>query len=318
LTGCVSFRYGQCHQDIACAGRILCRVVSCTPAYLLDNACSTTSMTDNKTAQHNAACLETPPFIGREYALALARGGGAWITGRDGGVFCFGGTNFFGSTGGHPLNQPVVAIAAAPANDGYWLVARDGGVFCFGNTGYYGSTGGVPLVAPMVGLAPTPNGQGYWLVASDGGVFCFGNASFYGSIGGTPLASPIVAITPTHDGTGYWLLASDGGVFAFGSASYFGSLGGSSTDSLVGGLVSTPTQAGYWIWEQNGEVHPFGDAPSLSDWRAGAGGPAVLSGNGVDAFYGLDVAADGTSHTLWAISRLGPPPVAQPFDLTAM
>lgn len=319
LTGCVSFRYGQCHQEIACAGRILCRVVSCTPAYLLDNACSTTAMTDNNTAQHNAPCLQAPAFVGRAYAVT-ARGGAALVAGRDGGVFCFGGANFLGSTGGQRLNQPVVGIAPTPGDDGYWLVARDGGVFCFGRAGFFGSTGGIPLDAPIVGMAPTPNGQGYWLVASDGGVFCFGNASFYGSTGGKPLTSPIVAITVAHDGTGYWLLASDGGVFAFGSANYFGSLGGAANNTLAAGLVTTPTQAGYWIWEQNGEVHPFGDAPALSDWHAAAaaGTAPPLAAGGVDAFFALDVAGDASTHTLWAISQFGPPPLARAFSLTPM
>jgi hypothetical protein len=58
--GCVTFRYGQCHQEVACAGRIACRVVTCTPAYLVDNGCSTSSMTDEFTAQQNAPCLQAP------------------------------------------------------------------------------------------------------------------------------------------------------------------------------------------------------------------------------------------------------------------
>ena len=54
---CNQFRYGQCHQEIACYGPVVCRVISCIPPYLLDPACTTTVATDNATATHNAPCL---------------------------------------------------------------------------------------------------------------------------------------------------------------------------------------------------------------------------------------------------------------------
>ncbi|MEX6431153.1 hypothetical protein, partial [Ferrimicrobium acidiphilum] len=90
-----------------------------------------------------------------------------------------------GLTGSHPLNAPIVGMAAAPNGGGYWLVAADGGVFDFGDAHFYGSTytygltgltGSHPLNAPIVGMAAAPNGGGYWLVAADGGVFDFGDA----------------------------------------------------------------------------------------------------------------------------------------------
>jgi hypothetical protein len=60
--GCTEFRYGQCHQEIACSGRISCRVVSCTPPWLLDSTCSTVAQTDEATANHFAPCQNgTPP-----------------------------------------------------------------------------------------------------------------------------------------------------------------------------------------------------------------------------------------------------------------
>jgi hypothetical protein len=58
--GCAEFRYGQCHQEIACSGRISCRVVSCTPPWLLDPTCSTVAQTDDSTANHFAACQNGP------------------------------------------------------------------------------------------------------------------------------------------------------------------------------------------------------------------------------------------------------------------
>ena len=153
-------------------------------------------------------------------------GGGYWLAASDGGLFAFGDAPFYGSMGAAPLRQPVRAIAATPDGRGYWLVAADGGVFAFGDAAYYGSTGAVVLHSPVVGMAPTPDGRGYWLVAANGGVFAFGDAPFYGSMGATPLRQPVRAIAATPDGLGYWLVAADGGVFAFGDAAYYGSTGG--------------------------------------------------------------------------------------------
>jgi len=59
--GCTAFRYGQCHQEIACSGRISCRVATCTPPWVLDTTCTTTTHTDDSTANHNVPCLQTPP-----------------------------------------------------------------------------------------------------------------------------------------------------------------------------------------------------------------------------------------------------------------
>jgi hypothetical protein len=50
----------------------------------------------------------------------------------DGGIFSFGDATFYGSTGGTPLNRPIVGMTAVPSGGvGYWLVAADGGVFPF-------------------------------------------------------------------------------------------------------------------------------------------------------------------------------------------
>src|SRR5437868_2270793 len=57
---------------------------------------------------------------------------GYWMVGRDGGIFSFGGSKFFGSTGNVKLNQPIVGMAADRVGDGYWFVASDGGVFSYG------------------------------------------------------------------------------------------------------------------------------------------------------------------------------------------
>lgn len=59
---CNQFRYGQCHQEIACYGPVVCRVVTCQPPWQWDQSCTTTSLTDNRTASHSAPCL-TPDCL---------------------------------------------------------------------------------------------------------------------------------------------------------------------------------------------------------------------------------------------------------------
>ena len=178
----------------------------------------------------------------------------------DGGLFSFGNANFYGSMGGQPLNQPVVAMANAPDDHGYWEVATDGGLFAFGDAGFFGSMGGQPLNQPIVGMATTPFGKGYWEVASDGGIFSFGDAGFFGSMGGQPLNQPVVGIAATADGQGYWEVASDGGLFAFGDANFFGSMGGRPLNQPVVGIAATADGRGYWEVASDGGLFAFGDA----------------------------------------------------------
>ncbi len=80
---------------------------------------------------------------------------GYWQVASDGGIFSFGGAQFYGSTGSIKLNKPVVGMAATANGGGYWLVASDGGVFAYGNAQFYGSTGSIGLNKPIIGLIPT-------------------------------------------------------------------------------------------------------------------------------------------------------------------
>jgi len=318
--GCVTFRYGQCHTDISCAGRIACRVVTCTPAYLLDNACGSNSFTDDFTANHNAPCLEAPPVNVREYGFAAHPAGGFWMSGLDGGVFSFDGAPYHGSMGGQRLDQPVVAMAGTPSGNGYWLAALDGGIFSYGDAGFHGSLGGVDLFAPVVAIKATATGAGYWLAASDGGVFTFGDAGFHGSVGGTRLAAPVVDLAPTPSGDGYWMVASDGGVFTFGDAGFHGSMGGQALTAAVTRIVATPTGQGYYLLGQDGAVYTFGDAVYYGSYGSLQPDPA-LPANGIDAFYGMILTIAGsqvTGYTLYAVSGTQPPPPVRryPFGTT--
>ena len=57
---CTAFRYGQCNQQVACLGPIVCRVVTCTPPWRFDPTCTTATATDNNTRFHHRPCLEQP------------------------------------------------------------------------------------------------------------------------------------------------------------------------------------------------------------------------------------------------------------------
>ncbi|MGH3576971.1 MAG: hypothetical protein ACRDU0_05380, partial [Mycobacterium sp.] len=186
---------------------------------------------------------------------------GYWMVASDGGVFSFGGSGFFGSTGAITLNQPVVGMASTADHAGYWLVAADGGIFTFGDAPFDGSTGSLRLNRPIVGLAPTPNGRGYWLVAADGGIFAFGDAPFYGSTGSLRLNQPIVGMATTPDGRGYWLVAADGGIFSFGDAAFDGSTGSLRLNRPIVGMATPPDGRGYWLVAADGGIFTFGSAP---------------------------------------------------------
>jgi hypothetical protein len=195
---------------------------------------------------------------------------GYWLVGSDGGIFSFGSAAFHGSTGGTPLQRPVMAITPTSTGNGYWLVASDGGIFSFGDSTYYGSLPGLgfhpagsglpqSLNAPIVGMVPTFTGHGYFMVASDGGVFAFGDAKFEGScpgIGGC--AGRAVAVMPDSTGKGYWLVTNVGGVYAFGDARFYGAPPAESVP--VVGAVATSDGHGYWLLYANGVVSNFGDA----------------------------------------------------------
>ena len=181
LVCCNQFRYGQCHQELACMGPVVCRVASCEPPWELDPTCTTASATANATALHTAPCLDDSGF--------------AFVS-------AFGGAPKLGAPKGQ-LRAGLVGIAATPTGKGYWLAAADGGVFAFGDAAFHGSLGSVRLRQPIVGIAATNRGGGYWLVAADGGVFAFGDAPFHGGLGNKHLNQPIVGIASARAaGTG--------------------------------------------------------------------------------------------------------------------
>ena len=67
---CNAFRYGQCNTQVKCSGGVHCRVVSCVAPYKWE-ACTTTSLQDDRTSEHSAPCL---PKWGAISAKELAMG----------------------------------------------------------------------------------------------------------------------------------------------------------------------------------------------------------------------------------------------------
>jgi hypothetical protein len=185
---------------------------------------------------------------------------GYWQVASDGGIFSFGGAQFYGSTGSIHLNKPVVGMAATPDGNGYWLVASDGGVFAYGNAQFYGSTGSITLNKPIIGLIPSLDGGGYWLIASDGGIFAYGDAKFYGSTGGDNLAYPVTAAARSFLGGGYWIVDANGEVFNFGDAPDEGQPANAPGNYRITGMAATQSSNGYWLASANGNVAQFGNA----------------------------------------------------------
>jgi hypothetical protein len=308
LTGCLQFRYGQCNQNIACLGRIVCRVVACVPPWQVDPSCTTAVAVDNGTAEQNAPCWTPAPPSVPIVAMAPSLGGhGYAVLTTFGKLFTYGDFPAAGDASGLPLDAPMVALASCPGG-GYMMAAADGGIFDYGGAPFYGSMGGQPLNAPIVGLAPTATGKGYWLVAADGGIFAYGDALFFGSMGGQHLNSPVVGMAPTPTGKGYWLVAADGGIFAYGDALFFGSMGGQHLNSPVVGMAPTPTGKGYWLVAADGGIFAYGDA--VFDGSAGSiqlNQPVVgMAPFGTEAGYWL-VAADGGIFTYGEAPFLGSP-----------
>lgn len=157
---CTGFRYGQCNQNIACVGPIVCRVVTCTPPWVWDDSCTTTSATDNNTRFHNAPCLTA------DSATALPRG-----------------VPLIGDWTGSGIDTPGVFIS------GRWHLKRsDGGpdiVFNFGNPS------DTPIVGDWNGDGVDTPGVfrgGQWFLRNSNTPGVAEHAFWFGDPGDTPFA----------------------------------------------------------------------------------------------------------------------------------
>ena len=77
---CNVFRYGQCNTQVKGVTAVVCRQISCRPPWeLYPGKCSTSSATDNNTAEHTAPCLTQantyPRYVVFPKAPAVLRAG---------------------------------------------------------------------------------------------------------------------------------------------------------------------------------------------------------------------------------------------------
>ncbi len=216
-----------------------------------------TSTTSPSTSTTTTTAPSTPPSGG-----SRSKAPGYWLTGSDGGVFAFGGAQFYGSTGAIPLAQPIVGMTTTPDSQGYWFVARDGGIFAYGDATFAGAVPSVASVDDVVGMAACPTG-GYWVAAADGRVWAFGGAPAFPSLGTYGVhVDDVVGIAASAGGGGFYLVAADGGIYAYGDAGFHGSMGGVPLNRPVVGLAVDPATGGYWEVAADGGIFAF-DAPYL-------------------------------------------------------
>lgn len=199
-------------------------------------------------------------IITRGSASTVTALNGYRILAADGGVFDFGGQQFYGSTGGRVLNQPIVAGVNTCGNAGYWFVARDGGVFSYGDAAFHGSLGGQAIATPVASLAATPTGAGYYLATQGYAVYPYGDAADLGDFHTLKFNAPLVGMATTPSGRGFWLLGGDGGIFTKGDAQFHGSTGGIHLVSPVIGFAPTHSGKGYFLYAADGGIFSFGDA----------------------------------------------------------
>ena len=170
-TSCIGFRYGQCNQNITCVGPIVCRVVTCTPPWLWDDSCTTTSATDNSTRFHNAPCLAQPAALpngisvmgdwtgsGRDMPGVFSRG--RWHLKRaDGGpniIFDFGNPGdspVVGDWNGNGIDTPGVV------RDGRWLLRNSNSSGTADLDFWFGNPGDQPFAGDWTGNGVDTPGQ---------------------------------------------------------------------------------------------------------------------------------------------------------------
>ena len=162
-TSCTGFRYGQCNQDVECIGPIVCRVVTCTPPWVWDESCTTTSATDNNTRYHDAPCLNDPdplpngiPLIGDWTGDGIQTPGvyvsGTWHLRRSDGtgnmVFRFGDrgdTPIVGDWNGDGIDTPGVV------RGGSWYLRNSNSTGVADIAFGYGDPGDAPFVGDWTG-----------------------------------------------------------------------------------------------------------------------------------------------------------------------
>lgn len=101
-TCCTRFRYGQCNQQVACVGPIVCRVVTCVPPWEWDSTCTRSDAVSQSTWYHDAACLHPGKVLP---ALPAVVRGDTWLIR----TRLSGGSHMSSYTYGLPGDVPLMA-----------------------------------------------------------------------------------------------------------------------------------------------------------------------------------------------------------------
>jgi hypothetical protein len=300
LTGCFQFRYGQCNQDVSCLGRIKCRVVTCVPPWEIDD-CTHTSMTDDGTADQNAACLgpgptyPPPPCPAPEtrcdaVALVLVPGGGGYGIGTGFGAIIGRGDEPSANVA-HDIATPVTDLANVAGARAYWVLTGPGHVIPVAGAPYHGDPLNEPH-EPCVAVASTPTGKGYWVLTAGGRVYPYGDAGFFGDAIHAGLATPCVSMAPTPTGKGYWIVSEGGRIERYGDAEFHGDTVELHLEPTVK-VVASPTR-GYWLVNEAGRIDAFGGA-SYHRSLAGQRIPSLI----------VDMVATPTGEGYYLLSKFG-------------
>ncbi len=220
-----------------------------------------------------------------------ADGHGYWLVAADGGIFSFGDAPFYGSTGGTPINNPVVGMAPSPHDSGYLLVSTDGGIFGFGSVNFFGSLGGglggdQADVPPVAAIALTPDADGYWLLEPDGWNYSFANPS---SPAPTDTTQAIVSVADSQVNSD-----PDRGSFC----------------NPYGPCEEWCALFATWVWGQAGvPISSYAFTGSIFDWAAANTGVLPSTGDPVpgDAvLYGTGPSSTSTSLHVGLVMQVWP------------
>ncbi|MDH3426024.1 MAG: hypothetical protein OEM22_05055 [Acidimicrobiia bacterium] len=270
-TACTNFRYGQCNADTGCVGAIVCRVVTCTPPWLWDPSCGTSSATDNFTRFHNAACLGHSGPIG---GIVLA---GDW--------------------NGDGITTPIVF-----AKGTWYLFDENGSVLHFG----FGDPGDIPVVGDWDGSGVDSIGvfrNGTWYLRNGNGPGPADTVFEFGDPGDIPVVGDWDGSGSDSVGVfreGVWHLRNANSP---GSAAWVFGFGDKGDVPIVGdwngdGIASVGVfRRGQWFIRNQNSAGPadlsffYGDVtdhPVVGDWLgSGVAGPGVVRPDSVLVRYEL-------------------------------
>ncbi len=283
--GCAEFRYGQCNQEIGCSGRIACRVVSCTPPWLIDSTCSTVAQTDDTTANQEVSSAAAPaPSVafgllpGFATDIAIGANGSVWIVGTNPAPSGFG---IYSWIGGKWTEVAGGAVSIAVGRDGApWVINSSHQIFHWTGSGwalYPGSAGDIAVGA---------NGS-VWIVGTNAVNGGYGIYEWNGRAWGeVPGGAVSIAVGP--DGAP-WVINSSHQIFHW-TGSGWALYPGSARDIAVGAngsvwIVGTnAVNGGYGIYLWNGRA-----------WGEASGGAAAIAASPNGSPWVVN-----SSHQIWA------------------